>query len=348
MGFIRDRKLKNGKVRFQAEIRMKGYKCITASFDRKNDAKAWISKTEADMRASRHKIYSESKKYTLKQAIDRFFKEQKVSVAKKGQLLWWQKELGHLLLSDIRPPVIVEKKQILLKDKNVKSKIRTPATCNRYLASLSHLLSICWRQWEWIEENPLKKITREKEPKGRTRFLTTDERKRFLEACQDSSNPNLYLFVVLLLSTGCRSGEIRNLKWTDVDLVRGRITITKSKNSDMRSIPVRGLALKLLSDLAKENLSLGYLFPGKDKKQPMDFRRSIKTAIKKAGLRDFRPHDGRHSYATEMLAQGLSLGEIGQLLGHRSVVATRRYSHLIESRSVDAVSKMSEEIFKEI
>jgi integrase len=260
-----------------------------------------------------------------------------------------QKELGHLLLSDIRPPVIVEKKQILLKEKNVKGKIRTAATCNRYLASLSHLLSICWRQWEWIEENPLKKITREKEPKGRTRFLTADERKRFLEACQDNSNPNLYFFVVLLLSTGCRSGEIRNLKWTDVDLVRGRITITKSKNSDMRSTPVRGLALKLLSDLAKKNLSLGYLFPGKDRRQPTDFRRSIRTAIKKADLRNYRPHDCRHSYATEMLALGLSLGEIGQLLGHRgSVDITRRYAHLVESRSIDAVSKMSEEIFKEV
>jgi len=64
-------------------------------------------------------------------------------------------------------------------------------------------------------------------------------------------------------------------------------------------------------------------------------------------LKDLRPHDCRHCYATEMLAQGLSLGEIGHLLGHRSVSQTRRYSHLIESRSIDAVSKMSEQIFRE-
>ena len=266
MGFIRERKLMNGKVRFQAEIRMKGHKCITATFDRKTDAKAWVNKTEADMRANRYNLYSESMRYTLKQAIDRYIEEQKVSVAKRGQLLWWQNELGHLLLSDIRPSVIVEKKQQLLKEKNAKGKIRSASTCNRYLAALSHLLSVCWRQWEWIEENPVKKITREKEPQGRTRFLSNDERKRFLEACKESSNPSLFLFVVLLLSTGCRYGEIKNLKWIDVDLSKDRITITKSKNSHMRSVPIRGLVLKLLSDLAMQNLSLGYIFPGKDKK----------------------------------------------------------------------------------
>ena len=80
--------------------------------------------------------------------------------------------------------------------------------------------------------------------------------------------------------------------------------------------------------------------------QTPEFRRAIRTAIKRAGLRNFRPHDARHDYATAMLAQGLSLGEIGHLLGHRSVSMTRRYAHLVESRSIDAVSKMSEQIFQ--
>jgi site-specific recombinase XerD len=80
----------------------------------------------------------------------------------------------------------------------------------------------------------------------------------------------------------------------------------------------------------------------------MDPRRALKTAIRKANLRNLRPHDFRHSYASELLAQGLSLGEIGHLLGHRNVSTTRRYAHLVESRSIDAVSKMSEQIFKEV
>lgn len=348
MGYIRQRKLKNKKIRFQAEIRMKGHKCITACFDRKTDADRWISKTEADMRANRYKIYSEATKHTLRDAIERYFKEQNISIAKKGQLIWWQKELGHLFLSDIRPSVILEKKQLLLSEKNIRGKVRSKATCNRYLALLSHLFSICWRQWEWIEENPVRKISREKEPQGRVRFLSNDERKKLLIACQESSNNMLFIFVVALLSTGARYNEVRYLKWSDIDLNRGRITIVKSKNTDMRSIPIRGLILKLLKELSSQNTSLGYVFQGKDRKKPLDFRRAIRTSIKKAELNNFRPHDCRHSYATEMLAQGLSLGEIGHLLGHRSIIMTKRYAHLVESRSIDAISKMTDEIFKEI
>ncbi len=208
-------------------------------------------------------------------------------------------------------------------------------------------MSLCLMQWEWIADHPVNRVSCEKEPRERTRFLTQDERRRFLKACKKSQNPYLFTFVVLLLSTGCRYNEARCLKWTDVDLFKGRITITKSKNSDMRSIPVRGLALELLQSLSAKSTSIGYVFPNKDRTKPLDLRRAFRTAIRASNLESFRGHDCRHSYATEMLAQGLSLGEIGILLGHRSVQVTKKYCHLIESRSIDAVAKMTEEIFKE-
>jgi hypothetical protein len=78
-----------------------------------------------------------------------------------------------------------------------------------FLATLSHLLSVCVKQWEWLSENPVKKISREKEPHERTRFLSSQERQQLLEACKQSDNSYLFLFTVLLLSTGCRYNEIR-------------------------------------------------------------------------------------------------------------------------------------------
>lgn len=348
MGFIRARPLKSGGTRYQAEIRLKGHPTVTKTFDRKTDAKNWIQKAEADIRCGRHQLYSQGRHRTFKEAVGRYFKEQTVSQAKHGHLEWWLKHLGPLYLQDIRPSIITEKKQLLLTEINSKGKIRTNSTCNRFLATLSHLLSICTKQWEWISENPVKKISREKEPRERTRFLSPEERKRFLETCQLSDNPLLYTFVVLLLSTGCRYSEIRRLKWTDVDLFKGRITLNQTKNGDIRSVPIRGLGLELLRNLASECNSIGYVFPSSNQSNPVDFRRSIRTAIKRAHLKNFRPHDCRHSYASELLAQGLSLGEIGHLLGHRNVSTTKRYAHLVESRSIDAVSKMSEQIFKEV
>ena len=348
MGYIRPRKIKDGSLRYQGEIRLKGYPTLTATFDRKTDAKAWIQKVEADIRCGRHHLYSEGKRHTLKEAIDRYMREKAVSVVKRGHLQWWQKELGHLYLQDVRASIISEKKQKLLTEPNAKGVVRGTSTSNRYLATLSHLLSVSQKEWEWISENPVKKIAREREPRERTRFLSQEEQYRLLIACRDSSNEYLYPFVVLLLGTGCRYNEIRCLRWADVDLTQGKITITKSKNSDMRSVPVRGLPLDLLKKLATlDCFSFGYVFPSKNRKKPLELRRAYRTAIKRAGLKDFRGHDTRHSYATQMLAQGLSLGEIGHLLGHRSVSMTKRYAHLVEHRSVDAVTKMSEQVFKE-
>ncbi|MDN3507020.1 MAG: site-specific integrase [Simkaniaceae bacterium] len=348
MGYIRQRNIKDGTTRFQAEVRLKGHKTLTATFNRKTDAKQWIQKIESEIRCGRHQLYGDSKRRTLKEAIERYFKEQTVSVVKKGHLLWWQKELGHLYLQDIRSAVIVEKKQKLLSEPTSKGIIRSTSTCNRYLATLSHLMSLCQNQWEWIIDHPVKRVSREKEPRERTRFLSQEERQRFLKECKKSQNPYLFTFVVLLLSTGCRYNEARCLKWTDVDLFKGRITITKSKNSDMRSIPIRGLALDLLQQLSSNCSSIGFVFPSTNKNKPLDMRRAFRTAIQKANLKSFHGHDCRHSYATEMLAQGLSLGEIGILLGHRSVQVTKKHCHLIESRSIDAVAKMSGEIFKEV
>lgn len=346
MGHIRERKLKEGGTRYQAEIRLKGYPTLTATFDRKTDAKNWIQKAESDIRCGRHQLYSQSKRYTFKEAVDRYMIEKPITIAKRGHLKWWCEELGPLYLQDVRPSIIAEKKQKLLVESNTRGRIRTSGTCNRFLATLSHLLSVCSKQWELIPENPVKKISREKESRERTRFLNSKERHLFLQACKESDNPYLFTFAVLLLSTGARYNEIRCLKWTDVDLSQGKITITKSKNSDIRSIPIRGLALDLLKDHASQNLSSCYIFPSVNKNKPLELRRAFRTAIKRSGVKDFRGHDCRHSYATEMLAQGLSLGEIGHLLGHRSVSMTRRYAHLVESRSIDAVSKMSEQIFE--
>ena len=173
MGHIRERKLKSGAARYQAEIRLKGNPTLTAIFDRKTDAKAWIQKTESDIRCGRHQIYSESKRHTFKEAVARYLKEISASQAKQGHLSWWATEMGALYLQDIRPALIAEKKQKLLSTPNKKRKLRSKSTCNRYLASLSHLLSLCAKQWEWISENPVRKISREKEPRERTRFLTS-------------------------------------------------------------------------------------------------------------------------------------------------------------------------------
>ena len=101
MGYIRD-PIKPGG-RYQAEVRLKGHPTLSATFDRKTDAKAWIQKVEADIRCGRHQLYSEAKQHTFGEAVKKYLKEQPISIAKRGHLTWWRKELGTLYLQDVRP-----------------------------------------------------------------------------------------------------------------------------------------------------------------------------------------------------------------------------------------------------
>lgn len=81
------------------------------------------------------------------------------------------------------------------------------------------------KEWGWLDESPMRKVTKPREPRGRVRFLSDEERTTLLKACIESSNPVLYTVVVLALSTGMRQGEIMNLYWEHVDLFRGLLTL---------------------------------------------------------------------------------------------------------------------------
>ena len=75
MGYIKEKDLSNGSKRFYAEVQLKGFPRLTATFDRKTDAKLWIQKTESEMRCGRNQLIAESRKYVFKHAVERCSKE---------------------------------------------------------------------------------------------------------------------------------------------------------------------------------------------------------------------------------------------------------------------------------
>jgi integrase len=164
-----------------------------------------------------------------------------------------------------------------------------PATINRYLAALSHVFTIAVKEWGWLEHNPMLKVSKMKEPRGRVRFLSDEERHRLLQAAKESDNPYLYLIIVLCLSTGARKMEILSLRWKDVDLSRGMIILHETKNNERRSLPLTGFALELMKSHSKiRQLTTNLVFPSKNLKKPMDIRQPWETVLKKAEITDFR------------------------------------------------------------
>jgi integrase len=364
MANIEKRTTQEGKTSYRVKVRLKGYPVQSATFDRLTDAKKWASATESAIREGRHFKTAEAKKHTLAELIDRYIERE---IPKKGaqaanqktQLLWWKQAIGVYLLADVTPALIAEQRDTLLGESTHQSEKRSPATVNRYLAALSHAFTIAVNEWGWLEDSPMRKVSKPQEPRGRVRFLSDDERTRLLNACRESSNPMLYPVVVLALSTGMRQGEILGLYWRDpknppehrawgvVDVAASRIVLHMTKNGERRVVPLARLALECVKELAKvRRLDTDLLFPGKvDANQPINFRESWEAALKRAEVHDFRFHDLRHSTASYLAMDGASLAEIAETLGHKTLQMVKRYSHLSEAHTASVVERMNAKIF---
>ncbi len=352
MACIQERKDKNGKTRYRVQVRLKGYPPQTATFERLTDARKWVQNTESALREGRYFKISESKKHTMGDLIDRYMlnvlPQKKKSEQRQGaQLLWWKRQLGTKLLSDVSPAIIAELRDKLSQENTRRGILRSPSTVVRYLAALSHAFSIAVKEWGWLDDSPMRKVSKPREPRGRVRFLSDEERKRLLEACKQSSNEYLYIVVVLALSTGMRLGEIMGLKWSDIDLDRGCITLHETKNGERRLVPLQGLALKLTRSFRVSRYFCSLqLFPSKSNfKKSMDLRFPWKIALKQAGIKDFRFHDLRHSAASYLAMNGATLSEIAGVLGHKTLSMVKRYAHLSEEHKKDVVNRMNNKIF---
>lgn len=212
MATISERRTEQGEVRYQVKVRLKGRPPQAATFRRKRDALRWAQATEAALRERRYFKTAKSERRTLGEAIDRYLREVLPAKAsgrsQRAQLLFWRRELGHLVLCDLTPALIAEGRDRLARGGAPSGRPASPATQVRYLAALSHTLSVAVREWGWLDDNAARKVRRPAEPRGCVRFLSNDERTALLAAAKKSPNPLLYPVVVLALATGARQGEI--------------------------------------------------------------------------------------------------------------------------------------------
>jgi integrase len=352
MASIQKRTTQSGKVSYRVEIRLKGYPAQRATFERLTDARKWSKQTESAIMEGRHFKTTEAKRHTLAELIDRYIQDvlpaRKDYPDRKTQLTWWKEQLGNYALADVTPPLLAEYRDKLTSEPvtrkgQINPGKRSSSTVVRYLAALSHAFTIGVKEWQWVESNPLQKVTKPKEPRGRVRFLSDLERERLLTACRESSNPDLYPAVVLALSTGARKTEIMGLRWPQVDLSRGVITLEETKNGERRVLPLAGAALEIMRERKKaRHIATDLVFPGQNIHKPIDLRTPWETALKQAEIVDFRWHDLRHSAASYLAMSGASLAEIAEVLGHKTLAMVKRYSHLSESHVAGVVARMND------
>lgn len=179
------------------------------------------------------------------------------------------------------------------------------------------------------DDNPCSGVKRYK-PRNPERFLSAAEQVRLGEALAEAElagvNPTPIAVIRTLALTGARLGEIRCLRWVEVDFERTCLRLPDSKTG-YKVVPVGAAALGLL---ARQERRSEYVFPSEIKiGHPIaDVSYVWERVRKAAGLTDVRIHDLRHSFASNIVNAGGSLPVIGALLGHRNVATTARYAHL--------------------
>ena len=341
-----------GKKKFRVRVRLKGYPAQSATFDRVTDARRWAAKIETDLREGRYFRYSEAKRHTVAEMIDRYTadvlpaKNTRFQEERTYQLRYWKEKIGSYTLADATPPVISEARDEFALTPTNGDRKRSPGSVNRYLAALSAVFTRATKEWMWMEESPMRKVSKPSEPRGRVRFLSDDERSRLLKACLESDEPLLHPFVVVALSTGTRRGELLSLRWPDVDFHAGQIRLLETKNDERRAVPLTGLALDLVTGMASvRRIDTDLVFPFKGGKQGL--RAPWEKALKKAEIEDFRFHDLRHSAASYLAMNGATLAEIAEILGHKTLQMVKRYSHLTKQHTSRVVAAMNKKIFAE-
>ncbi len=212
------------------------------------------------------------------------------------------------------------------------SRSETPYNANRMLALLSKMFSLA-QSWGWRDDNPAKGLERFSEHK-RERWLNQDELKQLWTALNHYPTALPSFAIKLLLLTGARRGELLNATWEHIDFKQGVWTkpshLTKQKKQE--HLPLSAEAINLLKELKRLNpKNSTYLFPGRVEGQPLkEFRGFWRKILKEANLENVRVHDLRHTYASHLVSNGLSLSIVGKLLGHTQAVTTQRYAHLAD------------------
>ncbi len=274
--------------------------------------------------------------------------------------------LGDKKLTEISPWIVDKWRSEQLK------KVK-PSTINRQVITLRAALSKAV-EWNLIDVHPLAKLKQYKvDSAPNVRFLDTEEEKRLrqsldareerIRAERDSANTwraernykpkadlkeiafadHLKPLVLLSLNTGARRGELFNLKWQDIDFERKVMTILGdgTKSGKTLHVPLNQEAYSLLWKWKKQSRNGNDLvFPGKDGNRLDNVSTAWQNLLKEATIANFRWHDLRHSFASQLVMSGVDLAVVRELLGHSDFKMTLRYSHLGENIKQQAVEKL--------
>lgn len=196
------------------------------------------------------------------------------------------------------------------------------ASVNSYLRHIRAALNSAY-EVEYLEKPVRVKMIREPQPLPQV--LSPEQLRAVLEKAHERS-PLLGRMLTFAVWTGCRRGEIINLRWENVRADMARIT---GKGQKERLVPLTPQALAALGP--RQDIGLVFPKPASTTYMEQFLTRGLKDIIRELGLPDqFHLHSLRHSAATHMLASGLPISTVQKILGHSNIGTTQIYAKVLE------------------
>jgi integrase len=238
------------------------------------------------------------------------------------------RSLAHHLLEAFGDHLIMEISPSLISQYKTKRRGEgaSPRTLNYELTLMSHAFNLAIKEWEWVKENPVRKVSKERVNNQRERWLTLEEEEKLL-----SVSPKwLREIITFAINTGLRQSELLDLKWPLVDLFRKTVTILEQKNQGKDTLPLNETAQKILKGRLKiRPINIDYVFYSTNitRINARNLMRAFYLAIKKAGILPLRFHDLRHTFATRLVQAGVDIYTVQRLGRWKNISMVMRYAH---------------------
>jgi integrase len=252
---------------------------------------------------------------------------------------FWHKRLGHRLLTDITKADVVKVRNDFL------AKGYKASSIHRYLMVLSHLFNTAIKDYDFLETNVVTLVSKPPLPPEKTRYLTDEERCRLLVECRRSKNTRLYALVILAMYTGLRRGNLLRVRRKDIDLNQRTITVERTKNGTSHVLPLVGEGYEVVKALCEGLAAEDYLFPHASEAYPLwSYVKAFDYAMRRAGIKDASFHTLRHCVGSYLVQAGIPLYVVSQVLNHKSLAMTARYSHLSVDNIKDAMTILADRL----
>lgn len=315
---------------WQAVIRRKGHPPQSHSFQFKDDAKMWARDIENKMDRGIFQDRSKAEDTTLGELIDCFIKEfaelQKNYRQREDKKEAWRYQCAHLKNLMGRYSLAAIGQELIEKYRDDRQKLVSESTVRKELYMLSKLMGFAVKEKRITlpRGNPVMSITMPLDGKPRARRLSEEELGRLEKECRVSRNSYLWPAVELALESSARQGELLDLSWENVDLLKRTAFLEETKNGESRTVPLSPRAIAVLKGLPHS--IRGAVIPV----QRMTLYHAFKAAVKRAGIKDFTFHDLRHEGLSRLAERGdFSLLEMAAVSGHKTLQVLKKiYVHL--------------------